>query len=233
MDLIYVSLGLDCSLAHQLKEMKLRKFALPFDWIYTKNIHDIIILITNNFSNFLPELNDIESLTKLYDVIPIKTNNFTINRPSLNNLHNPHNPHNSHNPIQTECSAFDLVCESNKKTYSVCSKYKLKHKIYDIVLPHEFAEINPKTIQFFIDKYKRRIERFYNLNQINNKIVFIRLGLDCEKTDLFQKLCVILDNIFDKTQNKIKLLNSTELSKEYKTSNWTRSEYDWNKLLCI
>jgi hypothetical protein len=217
MELIYIPLGLDCSLAYQLDMMKLRNFALPFDWIYTKNLSDIIKLITNNFSNFLPESNDIDALTKLYDIIPIKTNNFPINRPHLNNLHNL---------IQSSDLAFDPVCYS----HNACSKYKLKHKLYNIILQHEFAEINPETIQFFIDKYKRRIKRFYDLNKTNNKLVFIRLGLDCEKNDLFQKLCMTLDNIFSKTQNKIKLLNSTELSKQYKTSDWTRSEYDWNNL---
>jgi hypothetical protein len=221
MELIYIPLGLDCSLAYQLDEMNLRKFALPFDWIYTKNLLDIIKLITNNFSNFLPETNCVESLLELYEIIPINTNNFTIDKPRLNNQNNPNKT------IQTSGSAFDPVYRSD----SVCSKYKLKHKIYNIILPHEFAEINSKTIQLFIDKYKRRIERFYSLNQSDNKLIFVRLGLDNEKNNLFQKLCMLIDNIFDKTQNKMKFINSTELSKQHKTSDWTRSEYNWNRLL--
>ena len=165
----------------------------------------------------MPKDNNINSLIELYEIISINTNNFTINKPHLNNLNNT---------IQTPGSAFDLV----SKSYS---KYKLKHKTYNIVLPHEFVVINSITIQFFIDKYKRRIERFYNLNQPNNRLFFVRLGLNMEKTDLFHKLCTTLDDIFNKTENKIKFINSTELSNQYKTTNWTRSEYDWINLLCL
>lgn len=220
MNLVYIPLGLDCSVAFQLQNHNLRHFSLPFDWSYSKSLLDIIELITNDFSNFLPENNSIESLNKLYDIIEIKTNNFTINRPSQ-----PMPP--------VELVKSDESVKSDKlvkpiKYKHIYSKYKLKHKFYDIILPHEFIEINTDTIQLFINKYKRRINRFYELNKSNNKLIFIRLGLDCEiKQKHINSLIEALNAKFFNAINEIKFINSTELSKEIKTSDWTRSEYNW------
>lgn len=215
MNLVYIPLGLDCSVAFQLQNHNLRHFSLPFDWSYSKSLLDIIELITNDFSNFLPENNSIESLNKLYEIIEIKTNNFTIDRPIQ-----PIQPNQPIQPIQPK-----QLVELDNHIYS---KYKLKHKFYDIILPHEFIEINTDTIQLFINKYKRRINRFYELNKSNNKLIFIRLGLDCEiKQKYINSLSETINTKFFNTINEIKFLNSTELSKNIKTINWTRSEYDW------
>ena len=143
---IYIPLGQDCSLAYQLDKCGLRKFSLPFDWLYSKNLLDIIELIDNGFSNFLPQntINTIDDLKQLYTICEIKTNNFLLNK-----------------PISTQSETF--------------SKYKLKHKKYNIILPHEFAIIDTEQIQIFIDKYQRRIARFYQLNNSDNELIFIRL----------------------------------------------------------
>ena len=189
MEKIYIPLGLDCSVAYQLSKHNHRQFALPFDWIYSKNILSIIKLINNKFSNFLPNESNLTKLNEIYEIIKINTNNF--------NLHNPN------------------------KNINKFSKYKLKHKEYNIILPHEFEIINDKTIQFFIDKYKRRIDRFYELN--NFELIFIRLGTikDIQYLDLLEKT---INKIFINNINKIKFINCLKLEK---TITWKRDEYDW------
>jgi hypothetical protein len=53
LDELHISLGLDCTLAYQLKKHNLRSFALPFDWANVKNISSLIDIINGNFFNFL------------------------------------------------------------------------------------------------------------------------------------------------------------------------------------
>lgn len=50
---IHISLGLDCTLAYQLKNHNLRKFALPFDWSRIRSIKDLVEILDADFFNFL------------------------------------------------------------------------------------------------------------------------------------------------------------------------------------
>ena len=69
--MIIVPIGIDCGVADILKKYKIRKFALPFDWVVTYN--GIKNIIENDFADFLPhnivyrENNDIVVFNK-YDV---------------------------------------------------------------------------------------------------------------------------------------------------------------------
>ena len=47
----YISLGYDCSTASILRDLGLRKYALPFDWIRTTPL-GIYLCITDNFEQF-------------------------------------------------------------------------------------------------------------------------------------------------------------------------------------
>lgn len=47
----YITLGCECSPAAALKDLELRKFALPFDWVQT-NIHTLIHGITDQLSKY-------------------------------------------------------------------------------------------------------------------------------------------------------------------------------------
>ena len=102
------------------------------------------------------------------------------------------------------------------------SKYKLKHKKYNIILPHEFEIINEETIQRFVDKYKRRIDRFYELN--NAELIFLRLGTekDIKYLNILEQT---INNNFINTINKIKFINSLDFKDSV---SWKRDEYDWN-----
>lgn len=147
---------------------------------------------------------------ELYEIISIKTNNFALG-----------------GPISESTTELINSTTTNPITHS---KYKLKHKLYNIILPHEFVEVNSETIQIFINKYKKRIKRFYELNQANTKLIFIRLGINDEIQHL-NELSNLINIKFNYSINEIKFINSTILSKNIKTSDWTRSEYEWNKIL--
>ena len=50
-----VSLGHFCSPAMEFERIKRRQSSLPFDWLITPNLSDIITLINNDFEDFLTE----------------------------------------------------------------------------------------------------------------------------------------------------------------------------------
>jgi len=52
-DVFHIPLGMDCTLAYQLNKHRLRRFALPFDWIKITNFDAIIKILNNSFFNFL------------------------------------------------------------------------------------------------------------------------------------------------------------------------------------
>lgn len=52
-NIVYVSLGNDCSVAYQLQKYGLRTLAYPFDWIRTNNLKDIVNIIDSMFQYFV------------------------------------------------------------------------------------------------------------------------------------------------------------------------------------
>lgn len=56
MDTVYIPLGNDCSIAYQLDKFGLRSVALPFDWILTPSINNVIMCLEDNFSKFFDNL---------------------------------------------------------------------------------------------------------------------------------------------------------------------------------
>jgi hypothetical protein len=49
----HISLGLDCSVAYQLKKFGLRTYAFPLDWVKIKSLDSLQLIIQDNFSNLL------------------------------------------------------------------------------------------------------------------------------------------------------------------------------------
>lgn len=60
----YISLGPTCSVAYQLQKLNKKKESLPFDWIRSSNIKDVIYLILNNFHGFLDNISYVRDDTK-------------------------------------------------------------------------------------------------------------------------------------------------------------------------
>lgn len=132
---------------------------------------------------------------------------------------------------------FNLGLSTNK------SKFRVKHKIYKLVYPHDLLEPN---IDYFIDKYTRRINRLNNLitysqtnlitdrlhnlitssqtNLIAEEIIFIRIGTNKDIIHI-DKLNNLLKSIF--INSKLKFINSMD----YKTTDWKRDNIDWKKII--
>jgi hypothetical protein len=53
---MFISLGVDCGTACMLKQLGLRNYSLPFDWVVT--YEGITNIINNNFTNYLPQERD-------------------------------------------------------------------------------------------------------------------------------------------------------------------------------
>jgi hypothetical protein len=115
---------------------------------------------------------------------------------------------------------------SYNKTNEI-SQYKLKHKKYNIILPHELQSLEPDKIQLFINRYNRRIKRLFELNNQSKKIIFIRLGFTKE-LKLIDKLNNSLSKYF--TNYELKFIDLSTLEK---TIDWKRNEINWLKYFTI
>ena len=104
-------------------------------------------------------------------------------------------------------------------TNTIKSKYKLKHKFYKLIYPHDLLENN---INHFIDKYIRRINRLMLLNK--EEIIFIRLGTNKDLPHL-NKLNQVLKNKF--SNSSLKFINSLD----YQCDDWMRNNIPWNIFL--
>jgi len=62
----YLTIGHDCSPAAALKNLSLREFALPFDWVVS-NVHILENCFKSNFDNFHKKLNFNYNKTRLID----------------------------------------------------------------------------------------------------------------------------------------------------------------------
>jgi len=161
----YVPLGLDCVLAYQLKKLDLRKFSLPFDWISIKNIQIIINILNDDFKSFIDKSN------WLLQKQSHKFNFFEDNKEDFNKL---------------------LGDEGKGGPFSLI---RMKHKIYDLYLPHEAVNYEI-DLDLVIEKYKRRIERFRDLlrNPLKKKKIFLGYYKKDDKKD-------------DKKKDKINSIN--------------------------
>lgn len=139
---------------------------------------------------------------------------------------------NDHSSILADM--FDIVelKTNNFKLYEptnstdLCAKYKLIHKTYKLILPHELYNLQT-DISEFLARYQRRIIRFNQLKKSSKKIVFIRLGLKSEIIYL-DSLDKLLKTEFGMNTRLI-FIDSTK----YHTSSWHRNEINWLELLNI
>jgi hypothetical protein len=178
---IYISLGMDCCIAYQLRELNL-KFVyvgtLPFDWCLSKNILDIINIFESGWTDYLNK------------------DNWIIEDNHNNNFENINN------------------------SSSIKSNFRVKHKKYKLIYPHDLLENN---IDYFIEKYTRRVKRLYSL--INEEIIFIRLGTN-KDIKYINKLDELLKSIF--VNSKLKFINSSSYTN---TTDWKRNNIDWKNIL--
>lgn len=128
-----------------------------------------------------------------------------------------------------DISMYEIIkIKSNNYSYNKTneiSHYKLKHKKYNIILPHELKSLDTTEIQLFINRYNRRIKRLFELNNQPKKLIFIRLGFTKEL-----KLLDELNNSLSKYFSNYEL-KFIDLSTLEKTIDWKRNEINWRKYL--
>ena len=102
---------------------------------------------------------------------------------------------------------------------NIISRYRAKHKNYKLIYPHDLLENN---INYFIDKYTRRINRLNNL--LLDNIIFIRIGTNKDIKNI-KKLENVLKSKF--INSKLQFINISE----FKTTDWKRDNIEWKKLI--
>lgn len=109
---------------------------------------------------------------------------------------------------------FNLNLKEN-----IQSKYRVKHTIYKLIYPHDLLENN---IDYFIDKYIRRINRLNNL--LFEHIIFIRIGTN-KDIKYIERLEYVLKSKF--INSRLQFINISE----FKTTDWKRDNIEWTKLI--
>ena len=157
-----MSLGSECSPAAALRTLNIRAEALPFDWVES-NLNKIMNCINDNFNNYHRNLQFNNKKTRLIDSYGIEFPHdypFNIDYP----FNTPDFPFNTPDyPFNTPDYPF------NTPDFSV-----------DTIGEGAFGEEPQKSIvenwsQFHsiaLEKYKRRIERFYSYLQSEDPIIF-------------------------------------------------------------
>ena len=79
----YITIGSDCSPAAALKNLNLRKYALPFDWVVT-NTDGLSKCFEDNFSNFHTNLSFNHNKKRLIDEYGFE---FPHDYPLMDNIH--------------------------------------------------------------------------------------------------------------------------------------------------
>jgi len=198
MSIYYISLGGDCSVAYNMKQLGLANESLPFDWIRCK-IENIIHILLDDFAEFVN--------LDLIDVKPQNVNNF---KSYVNG-------------------------EVNSDASASTSHYKLVHKKYKYIMPHEF-------VGDFIDydiwrnKYLRRIERFRTiLKNPNIQKIFVHLDTISNNS---VKVSMPSTSINFELEKVIRIYSSGDvkfikiIDLEVKENfTWQRDYLDWSNLL--
>ncbi len=141
--------------------MELRKFSLPFDWISIKNIQVITDILDDDFKSFIDKSNWL---------LQKQSSTFNFFEENKEDFNLPHGLEGNYPPL---------------------SLIRMKHKTYDLYLPHEAVNLEI-DLDLIIEKYKRRIERFRDLlrNPLHKKKIFLghnkkdKIKIELEKTFL-------------------------------------------------
>jgi hypothetical protein len=111
------------------------------------------------------------------------------------------------------------------------SRVRLVHKVYKLVLPHEYNNNELDVIEFE-ERYSRRIARFMNIGKcIDIKKVYVRLGTRNEVARLEDSLVKVLNKLgFCNYEVKFIILDEWESKLEETTFTWQRQYIPWDKI---
>jgi hypothetical protein len=101
------------------------------------------------------------------------------------------------------------------------------HKKYSIKFPHDMAQDNP-DIKLFLEKYKRRIARLYDLMANDSvKKIFIILNKNINKK-INKNKKLLLESLLKKNCSNYEL---RIISNYNNNSDWKKDDLDWDKIL--
>ncbi len=125
---------------------------------------------------------------------------------------------NNYNIVKCESNKFGLDDALNEVEYS---NFIMKHKYYKIRLPHELYDLG--DIYKFKERYGKLINYFYSLDELNEKIIFIRLGKNKDHDKLSE-----LEQVLNKYFNNfiIRFVNISNIT----TASWKKDEINWTQL---
>ena len=160
-----MSLGSECSPAAALRTLNIRAEALPFDWVES-NLNKIMNCINDNFNNYHRNLQFNNKKTRLIDSYGIEfPHDYPFNTPDY--------------PFNTPNFSIDTIGEGafgEEPQKSIVENWSQFHSIA-------------------LEKYKRRIERFYSYLQSEDPIIFACRNYSVKDV---KKFGVFLANKFNK-----------------------------------
>ena len=172
---IHMSLGLDCTIAYQLKKHNLRLFALPFDWTKIKNISSLIDIIDNDFFNFLnPDELTLEVQSDKFFSIHSKSNSNSKENSLIRIKHKRYNIFFPHEAISDTFNTSDMKIFIDKYSRRIerfrnilQNKQNKQIKIYI-----GLDKISEKSKENLKEKLKESLDRFSNYSN-NFVLIFI------------------------------------------------------------
>jgi hypothetical protein len=198
-NIIYIPIGIDCSVAYNLDRLGLRTCALPFDWLRIIDINTIIKLLDSNFQFFLDE-------EYFEEVLDLENNLINISKKF---------------PVEQD-DIIDFNKIGNKHPIIINKKLGIK-------FVHDFESFSDIDFKKVLEKYKRRINKLYEL--LNNKDihkVFVRLSKNSKDNEIFNKF------IEEKGYQNCSLVHILVTNKIIKQcSSWKKEELDWEYYLFI
>jgi hypothetical protein len=151
-----ITIGYDCSPASVLRELNLRDFALPFDWVVS-NVMILKTCIEDNFKNFHKNLQYNHNKSRLVDEYGFQfphdypLENMDISSDKLSNINIHYNLYPSEKMDISINQLGDIYIHEDKDQ-RISSKWKDYHPI-------------------ILEKYNRRINRFLNIMNDKKPII--------------------------------------------------------------
>lgn len=118
---------------------------------------------------------------------------------------------------------FPIIDSIYPEVHSNPSKIRIINSRYNCILPHENI-IDKYDLSDIIEKYKRRINRFYDV--LSNNMIRKIFIIVSHKDENIEELKKVLNKY---TFNYI--IRFKQYNKKTKFSSWKKTELDWDELL--
>ena len=209
------SLGGNCAAAHNIKQRNLRRFSLPFDWLYMLN-EDPLYKLANCFEDDFKNFFLLENLNPL----PEGANTSHLDRPQYYDTYTGYRYVN-HFDVPIEQGGYIPVKEKMNRRIERLYEYIQKGNVFLFVLSLPF-EINIDPIMNLHDTLKKKWP--------NKQFDFEVLMFDCKEyaTKTISSVCVhcytrkMNDDDFNKANPEWNFLKQCYLNKKLYSKDYTK-----------